>query len=264
MSGRHISSRAPRAIDFLLTALTVVSLMASFLPRHARATPPFVTLTDEQPKALEDDPHFHLLLQNSHIRVFALGLPAKSLSFVRFEHNFLSIELDEGEVIRWKAGESPIQHFRVHQGEIQFFLGDSVRGFRNEARTDEYHSLVVEFLDPGITTYGYRYHTGKWDFGPSLLHAPVDTAGHFVNSLDLQRAVASDVQLLPQESLPASGRVGLLVAISRANLQMGKRQIRLEPGEILWLEGREAELVNSSNDPARLALVELRAATEQY
>jgi hypothetical protein len=255
--------RVAREALLPLAVLACFMVVAGFVPRRGGATPLVIAL-DEQPKAIDEDPHFHLLLQNSHVRVFTLGLPANSESFIRFEHNFLSIEPAEGEVIRWRDGESPIQHFRVHRGEIQFFLGDSVRGFHNDARTGEYRSLVVEFLDPGITTYSYRYNSGKWDYGPSLLSTPVDAAGHFVNSLDLNRAVASDVQLLPQELLPASDRVGLLVAISRVKLQMGKRQIQMEAGEVLWLDGREAELVNASNDAARFTLVELKTANEQY
>src|ERR1041385_9087024 len=123
---------------------------------------------------------------------------------------------------------------------------------------------ISRFLDPGVTTYGYRYYQGKWDYGPSILNPPVDAAGHFLNSLDLGRAVASDVQLLPREFLPASKRQQLLVAVSALDLQMGKRKLRLEPGEVLWLEGREAELVNASNNAARFAVVELKAASEQY
>jgi hypothetical protein len=143
-------------------------------------------------------------------------------------------------------------------------LGQSVRGYRNDAKRGDFRNVTVEFLDQGVTTYGYRYYTGKWDYGPSILNPPVDAAGHFVNSLDLNRAVASDVQLLPQEFLPASKRQQALVAISPVDLRIGKRGIRLEPGEVVWLEGRDSELTNAGNEPARFALVELRTADEQY
>jgi len=256
--------RSARGVLLPLAVLVVFAVAAGMAPRSKGAMPRFLAVQNQQPRAMDQDPHFHLLLQNSHVRVFALVLPANSETFVRFEHNFLSIEPNEGEVIRWRDGESAIQHFRVHRGEIQFFLGDSVRGFRNDARTGEYRSLIVEFLDPGITTYGYRYNSGKWDYGPSLLSFPVDPQGHFVNSLDLNRAVASDVQLLAKEFLPASSRLGLLVPISGVDLQLATRNIRLDAGEVLWLEGREAELTNAGNDAARFALVELKAANEQY
>ena len=265
MDKRTILIRAAREVLLPLLSLAAFALLAGFIPRRSSsAAQPFVAVQHESPLPIDGDPHFHLLLQNSHIRVFALALSANSQSFVRFEHNFLSIEPEEAEVIRWREGESPVQHFRVHRGEIQFFLGESLRGFRNDARTGEYRTLIIEFLDSGITTYSYRYYTGKWDFGPSLLNAPVDAEGHFVNSLDLGRAVASDVQLLPREFLPPSTRLQLLAPVSAVNLQMAKRQIRLEPGQVLWLEGRDAELVNIGNEAARFAVVELKTANEQY
>jgi len=226
--------------------------------------PPFVGAQQPSPVAIQDDPHFQLLLSNESVRVFSLTLPPNSESFVRYQHNVVTIAPDEGEVVMWKEGQSPVQHFRIDRGQIQFFLGDSVRGYRNDARTITYRNITVEFLGPGVTTYGYRYSRGKWDYGPSILNAPVDGSGHFVNSLNLNRAVASDVQLLPKEFLPASERNQLMVAISAVNVQMGKRKIRLEPGEVLWLTGRDSELVNDGNDAARFALVELKTPTEQY
>jgi hypothetical protein len=256
--------RTAREIILPLLILAAFVMLAGFLPRGHAAPQRFMAAQEPSPVAIDQDPHFRLLLANHHVRVFSLTLPINNASFVRYEHNTVTIAPEEGEVIMWKEGESPIQHFRVNRGQIQFFLGQSSRGYRNDARSGEYHNLTVEFLDPGVTTYGYRYYTGKWDYGPSILNSPVFAEGHFVNSLDLNRAVASDVQLLPKEFLPVSGRKQLLVAISDVNLQMAKRAIRLEPGEVLWLEGRDSQLVNAGNGAARFALVELRTASELY
>jgi hypothetical protein len=256
--------RVAREIVLPLLILPAFALLAGFMPWHSAATPPFAAGQQQSPAAIDQDPHFRLLLENPHVRVFALTLSPNNESFVRYEHNVVTVAPEDGEVIMWKEGESPIQHFRVNRGQIQFFLGQSVRGYRNDAKRSDFRNVTVEFLDQGVTTYGYRYYTGKWDYGPSILNPPVDATGHFVNSLDLNRAVASDVQLLPQEFLPPSKRPQTLVAISPVDLRLGKRRIRLEPGEVLWLEGREAELVNGANDPARFAVVELKTADEQY
>src|ERR1051326_8289069 len=255
---------AAREVLFPLLILAAFVTVAGFAPWRRVVKQPFIALQHDAPLGIDHDTHFHLLLQNAHIRVFALTLPPNSESFVRYEHNFLTIAPDEGEIILWKEGESPVQHFHVPKGELHFFLGQAARGLRNDARSGDYRNVTVEFLDPHITTYGYRYYSGKWDYGPSILNSPVDAAGHFVNSLDLGRAVASDVQLLPKEFLPASTRQQVLVAVTEVNLQTGKRKIHLEPGAVLWLEGREAELVNAGNDPARFAVVELKGANEQY
>ncbi|HET9840148.1 MAG TPA: hypothetical protein VFR84_18115 [Candidatus Angelobacter sp.] len=264
MNKERLLVRAAREIVLPLLILVAFAVLAGFLPRRSSARLPMIALQRPSPLPLDQDQHFHLLLANEQLRAFSLVLPANSESFVRFEHNFITVEPNEGEIIRWREGESAIQHFRVNRGQIQFFLGDSVLGFRNDAKTGEYRCQVIEFLGAGITTYGYRYYTRKWDYGPSILNPPVDAEGHFANSLDLNRAVASDVQLLPAEFLPASARKQLLVAISAVDLQMAKRKLRLEPGEVLWLEGRDAELRNAGNQAARFALVEFRTADEVY
>jgi hypothetical protein len=256
--------RAAREILLPLLILAAFVILAGLAPTHKAVSQPFTIVQHELPATIDQDPHFRLLLENAHIRVFALTLSPNSQSFVRYGHNVVTIAPDDGEVIMWKEGESPIQHFRVNRGQIQFFLGQSVRGYRNDAKSGDYHNVTIEFLDQGVTTYGYRYYTGKWDYGPSILNSPVDSSGHFVNSLDLNRAVASDVQLLPQEFLPASKRQQVLVAISPVDLRIGKRSIRLEPDEVIWLEGRDSELTNAGNEAARFALVELRTADEQY
>jgi hypothetical protein len=256
--------RAAREVILPLMILAAFAVLAGFMPRRSSARSWVVTVQQPSPVPIDQDPHFRLLLSNAHVRVYAVTLPPNSESFVRYEHSTVTIAPDAGEVIMWKEGESAIQHFRMNRGQIQFFLGDSSRGYRNDARSGDYRNLTIEFLDPGITTYGYRYNSGKWDYGPSILNPPVGAEGHFVNSLDLNRAVASDVELLPKEFLPPSQRRQLLVAISDVNLQMGKRSIKLAPGEVLWLEGRDAELASAGNDAARFALVELKTADEPY
>jgi hypothetical protein len=256
--------RFAREILLPLSILLAFAILAGFLPERKTSTQPFLIVQHDSPAAIDQDPHFRRLLANDHVRVFALTLAPNSESFVRYEHNFITIAPEDNEVIMWREGQSAVQHYRVPRGEIHFFLGQAAHGLRNDARSGDYHNVTVEFLDSGVTTYGYRYYQGKWDYGPSILNPPVDAAGHFVNSLDLGRAVASDIQLLPREFLPASKRLQLVVAVSALDLQMGKRKLRLEPGEVLWLEGREAELVNAGNDAARFALIELKTANEQY
>ena len=256
--------RFAREILLPLFILLAFATLAGFMPRRATSVQPFATVQHGSAAGIDQDPHFRPLLTNDHLRVFALTLTPNSESFVHYEHNFITIAPEANEVIMWKEGQSAVQHYRVPRGEIHFFLGQAAHGFRNDARSGDYHNVTIEFLDSGVTTYGYRYYQGKWDYGPSILNPPVDAAGHFVNSLDLGRAVASDVQLLPREFLPASKRLQLVVAVSALDLQMGKRKLRPEPGEVVWLEGRETELVNASNDTARFAVVEFKTANEQY
>jgi hypothetical protein len=216
------------------------------------------------PADASKDPHYRLLLENSQVRVFALTLPPGSQSFVRHEHNYLTVTLEENEVIMWKDEESPIQHFRVPTGEVHFFFGGSAHGIRNESKT-EYRNVTVEFLEPQVTTYGYRYESGKYDYGAVTLNPPVDPEGHFVNSLDLEKAEARDVQLLPKETLSPGKHPALAIAVTPVSVVDGPdRQISLKPGEVDWLERANAVLVNNAPGPARFTLVVFKPTGGKY
>jgi len=210
------------------------------------------------------DPHYRLLLENSQVRVFALTLPPGSQSFVRHEHNYLTVTLEENEVIMWKDQEAPLEHFRVPSGEVHFFFGGSAHGIRNESKAT-YRNVTVEFLDPQVTTYGYRYESGKYDYGAAALNPPVDPEGHFVNSLDLEKAEARDVQLLPKETLSPGKPPALAIAVTSVSVADGPdRQISLKPGEVAWLERANAVLANNGPGPARFALVVFKPTGGKY
>ena len=209
------------------------------------------------------DPHYRLLMENQQVRVYSLVLPPGAESFVRHEHNYLTVTLADCTPILWKNDESPVQHFQVPKGELHFFLGGLAHGIRNDSNA-EYRNVTVEFLDPQVTNYGYRYESGKYDYGPVALNPPVDPEGHFVDSLNLEKAEAKDVQLLPQQTLPAARGPQLLVAITALNLSAGAdRKISLNPGDVLWLESSEHALANTGSVRARFAVVEFKTTSDK-
>jgi len=208
------------------------------------------------PSAIEAERHHVLLLQNSQVRVFALTLPPGAQSFVKHEHNYLTVQLEDHEVIMWKDGESPIQHFHLPVGGIHFFLGGSAQGIRNDTNS-EYRDVTVEFLDSQVTTYGYRHESGQYDYGPNVTGRLVDSEGHFVNSLNLEKAVARDIQLLPGESLPAANGPQLLVAVTPLEFSASTdHTIAIKPGDVLWRNAGAAALPSASAKRMRLAVIE--------
>lgn len=259
--------RLIRPIREILLPLVVLLALAScirlvrfvFTPvAHARSW------QSPKPADITHDPHYRLLLENAEIRVFEVALPPASESFVWHENNFLIVTPAASDIIIWKGNESPVLHSLAPSGEIRFFLGNSDQGLRNETRT-EYHNITVEFLDPHVTNYTYRYESGNWDYGPSIAPSPVDPQGHFVNSLDLAKAVASDVQLLPGESLPATKRASLIIAVTPVQLaSVAGRTLSLKPGQVLWREAGETPLTNSGPVRERFAMVEFRLPAENY
>ena len=257
-----------RPIREILLPLTVLLAFAACLRMVHSAFLPIVQAyswqSAKKPGNIAQAPHYRVLLQNAEMRVFEVTLQPGSESFVWHENNFLIITLVASDIIMWKGNESPVLHSMPPSGEIRFFLGKSAQGLRNDTRT-EYRNITVEFLDPRITNYGYRNESENWDYGASIAPSPVDPEGHFVNSLDLEKAVASDVQLLPGESLPATKRASLVIAVTPLQLSLGAgKKVSLKPGEVLWRETGETALTNSTPGRQRFALVEFRLPTEKY
>lgn len=49
-----------------------------------------------------------------------LTLPTAESALLHFRHSFLTVTLQDGEVIIWDEGKSLVQHSQVHKGERIF------------------------------------------------------------------------------------------------------------------------------------------------
>ena len=209
---------------------------------------------------IAQDPHHHILLENQLVRVFAVAIPPHEESYVRHERSFLAVTMKDGEIVMWRAGEADVMRVPTKQGDARFFWGGFARGMRNESSA-EYRSIMIEFLDPRVTTYAYQWQTGRWDYGSNVMLRPVDPLARFVNQMDLEMAVVSDVQLLPKDSLdpPKTGGGELVVAVTPVELTSGSDTgTQLASGEVLWLDHRLSKLVNVGAAPARFTVIAFR------
>ncbi len=193
------------------------------------------------------DPHYSLLLENDRVRVFALTLQSGESVFARHHHSFISVPLQDGEIVMWDEGKSPIQHFQVHKGDTSFvFLTPDQQttgvagGILND-RPPDYRNITVEFLDPNI--------------GWNIL-----SSGYVRASLFLGGAIVADVSLQPGESLPAPDKrdAELVIAVSDLDLKAASGvRIRNSPGDVAWIASANASaLTNRGHDPARFVIVE--------
>jgi hypothetical protein len=203
------------------------------------------------------DPHYHLLLQNDETRVFSFILPPSEQVYLRYEHSFLLIPLNDGELAIWSEGASPISHFLFHTAEVHFWIGNHVGGMRND-RSTRFRAVVVEFLNPKVVSYAYD-ETGQRTYAGGGVSLPVDPHLRFINSLAMGAAAASEVQLLPGDSFPPPPKVAdeLLIAVSDVDLKgKGDTDIRRSSGQVAWLAaGRTWDLTNHSSTPARFTAV---------
>jgi hypothetical protein len=215
----------------------------------------------QAPADIASEPHHHLVLENDQVRVFALTLPSNEPAYVRHEHNFLLISLEESELVLWPEGSAPVQHFPFPEGYVRFWLGGRAIGMRND-RTRDFHGVIVEFLDPKVTTYGYHADTGTWNYEGGAMRLPVDPHAKFVNGMLLGTASVSDVQLLAGDSLPPpeSRTAELLIPVTAIDLKQGDRHMRKAPGEAVFMgKDRKADLLNASGGAIRFVVLELRA-----
>jgi hypothetical protein len=204
------------------------------------------------------EPHYRLLLENEQVRVFGLTLHRDESVFVRLHHSFLTVTLQDGEIIIWDDGKSAIQHFQVHKGEANFVCWSllcltaedqakgATGGFRND-RQNDYRNITVEFLDPNV---GWALLTG------GKINPPPP------GSMFLGGAIVADVPLQAGESFPAPEKQGaeLLIPLSDVDLKgAGGVRVRKSPGEVGWIAAnRTSVLANAGREAAWFIIVEFR------
>jgi hypothetical protein len=215
----------------------------------------------QTPMDIASEPHHHLLFENSEVRVFAVSLRPSERAYVRRQHNFLVVTLQDCEMVMWAEGQSDILNFRFNQGDVRFLFGGPARGVRND-HNSEYRNITVEFLNPKVTTYGYQPNIGGWQYGGSVLAQPVDPRAKFVDILRLGEATAKDVQLLAGDALPAPDKdvSELIIPVTDVDLNSESGRMRKSQGEVAWIAGRQRDLVNRDALPARFIVVELKHA----
>lgn len=209
---------------------------------------------------LGSEPHYQLLLENESVRVFRMTLHPDESAFVRFRHSFMTVALQDGEIVIWDEGKSPIQHFQVHKGEAGFRCVSPIcvtpdqqgkgisGGFRNDRQKD-YRNITVEFLDPNI---GWNATPGAGLTG--------DPGATFLGG-----AILADVQVQPGDSVPAPEKRGAEIVIPLSDIDLkgsGGVRIRKSTGEVAWIPAdATSALVNHGTAPAWFVVVEFRPDT---
>jgi hypothetical protein len=210
----------------------------------------------QDPADISAETHYRLLLENDQVRVYALTLRPDESARVRLRHSFMTVALQDGEIIIWDEGKSPIQHFQVHKGETSFHCWSPIcvipqrvetgvaGGFRND-RPNDYRNITVEFLDPNV---GWSMTEGGTISYPASM---------FVGG-----ALVVDVLLQSGDSFPAPDKPGpqLVIPVSEIDLKGGGGiRIRKGAGEVAWIPaGQTSALANAGRDAARFITIELR------
>lgn len=217
--------------------------------------------TAQTPVEVTQEPHHSQILQNKKLQVFKLSLNANERADAIHKHNFLMLALDDCDLAIWREGGSSIESYHQNPGDLRFFFGGQSIGIRND-RTLPCRSVIVEFLDPTVTTYGYQWWAnGKWEYGASGLSWPADVSAKFTSMLRLGSAMAIDVQLPPSDifSPPVRTSDQLVLPITSVELERGDQPpINKAAGDALWIAAREkTDLVNRGEGVSRFVVLEV-------
>ena len=89
----------------------------------------------QEPADMAAEPPHHLLVKNDRLRVFGVTLDPTEQAFVRHDHNFLVITLQDCEIVLWSEGQSAIQSFHFGKGDVRFSFRRAPAG--NAQRQDD-------------------------------------------------------------------------------------------------------------------------------
>jgi hypothetical protein len=208
------------------------------------------------------EPHHRLLLQNDQVRVFGFKLKPNEQAYVKQDHNSLMVTLEDCEMVVWSEGHSDVTSFAFKQGYTHFSYAGPPVGFR-DARNQECSDVIVEFLDPKVTTYGYDPATNSWDYNAVGISDPVDPTTKFVGAFSISIGKVVFAHLLPGDSFPApeNKTAELLISVTDVDLKTkGDVHIRKPSGAALWMgTDRQSDLTNAGGVPARFVMVQLQA-----
>jgi hypothetical protein len=201
--------------------------------------------------------HHTMVFEDSKVRIFGVTLPRTEQAFIRHDHNYAMVTLNDCELVIWSAGQSDILNFRLDAGDMRFIFGGAALGLRND-RSQECRLMVVEFLDPKVTSYGYQPSSGGWDYGANAVSPAVDPHAKYESTLSLEGVRLKHVQLLAGDDLPQPSEKAdeVLIALTDVDLSLGATKVRKSVGEVVALARREKKLINVNNEPARFAILE--------
>ncbi len=210
------------------------------------------------------EPHHHLVLENSYVRVLRVSVPAHDATLLH-QHDvpYIYVALGPGDVINAVAGK-PEAHLVMTDGQVGYSRG----GFAHIARTDAgspFNNVTIELLrpqgepknrcdrvvpgEPGPCTHERRLNS--YTNSPSFETDEID-----VYSVELQpKAGFRDI---PETDM-------LLVALDQAELTVqrtGQTNVKLSGGGQLWLSRRTAQTIrNASDRPSRFLSIKFKDST---
>jgi hypothetical protein len=220
------------------------------------------SLNTQAPTAvpIPKEPHHHLVLENSYVRVFRVSVPAHESTLLH-QHDvpYVYVALGPADVINAVQGK-PESHLVMADGQLGYSPGHFAHIARNESGTP-FNNVTIELLHPQGEP---RNLCEKIIDGPlndcqnsdanklpsdSPLRAPARYA-KMEKLFETDEILAESVSLAAKTSYIQSGSQPsqLLIALDNSEVRVdvhGKPSKSLHSGEVLWLvAGNPPTIVN--------------------
>jgi hypothetical protein len=208
-----------------------------------------------------NEPHHHLVFENSYVRVFRVSVPAHDATLLH-QHDlpYLYVSLGPADVINAVAGK-PEARLVLADGQLGYSRG----GFAHVARTDagsSFNNVTIELLHPQGEVRNLCRKIVDGDLGPcserdtgsrGYTEEPLLETQEFRVDLVTLQSRAKFIQRVPSGCL--------YVSLDSAELQDAPREttIKLQPGDRFWVPAATIlKLRNTASSKARYLLLTVK------
>jgi len=210
------------------------------------------------------EPHHHLVLENSYVRVLRVSVPAHDATLLhKHDVPYIYVALGPGDVINAVAGK-PEAHLVMTDGQVGYSRG----GFAHIARTDAgfpFNNVTVELLRPQGEPKNRCDKVVPGEPGPCTHERRVNSYTNSA-SFETDEIDVYSVELQPKagfQDIPETDM--LLVALDQSELTVqrtGRTDVKLSGGNHLWLPRRSAHTIrNASEGPSRFLSIKFKDST---
>jgi hypothetical protein len=199
---------------------------------------------------LPKEPHHHLLLENSYVRVFRVSVPPHEATLLH-QHDvpYVYVALGPGDVINAVAGKTEAR-LLMTDGQVGYSRG----GFAHVARTDSgliFNNVTIELLKPQGEPRNLCAQVIPDGAAAPCGTTPADKQkSYFIEpQFETEEITVDQIQIGPK-----AGKLGtipqtesLLVALNESEIKIeveGQPTKTLGPGEVIWLNAGSLETVS--------------------
>jgi len=207
------------------------------------------------------EPHHHLVLENSYVRVLRVSVPAHDATLLH-QHDvpYIYVALGPGDVINAVAGK-PEAHLVMTDGQVGYSRG----GFAHIARTDAgspFNNVTIELLRPQGEPKNRCDKVVPGEPGPCTherrLNSYTNSPSFETDEIDVY-----SVELQPKAGFQEGPETDiLLVALDQAELivqRTGQTDVKLSGGDQLWLPRRSSQTIRNATDgPSRFLSIKFK------